>query len=43
MVQPQKRIYIKKILESSICRICEIKKELTMYNPRPGSMYVHLD
>jgi len=43
MVHPQKRIYIKKVLESTICRICEIKKELVMTNPRPGSLYVHLD
>ncbi len=26
MVQPQKRIFIKKILESTIARICEMKK-----------------
>ncbi len=43
IVHPQKRIYIKKVLESTICRICELKKELVMYNPRQGSMYVHLD
>lgn len=43
MVHPQKRIFIKKILESTICRICELKKELVMWNPRPGSLYVHLD
>jgi hypothetical protein len=43
MVHPQKRIYIKKVVESTICRICELKKDLVMYNPRPGSMYVHLD
>ena len=34
MVQPQKGILIKKVLESSICLICELKKELVMYNPR---------
>jgi len=43
MVQPQKRIYIKKVLESTICRICELKKELVNTNPRGGSLYVHLD
>ena len=43
MVHPQKRIYIKKILESTICRICEVKKDLVLFNPRPASMYVHLD
>ncbi len=43
MVHPQKRIYIKKVLESTICRICEVKKDLVLFNPRPGSMYVHLD
>ena len=43
MVHPQKRIFIKKVLESTICRICEIKKDLVLFNPRPGSLYVHLD
>jgi hypothetical protein len=43
MVHPQKRIYIKKVLESTICRICEVKKDLVLFNPRPASMYVHLD
>ena len=43
MVHPQKRIFIKKILESTICRICEVKKDLVLFNPRPASMYVHLD
>ena len=31
------------MLESSICRICEIKKNLVFYNFRAGSIYVHLD
>jgi hypothetical protein len=43
MVHPQKRIFIKKILESTICRICEVKKDLVLFNPRPASLYVHLD
>ena len=43
MVHPQKRIYIKRVLESTICRICEVKKDLVLFNPRPASMYVHLD
>jgi hypothetical protein len=43
MVHPQKRIFIKRILESTICRICEVKKDLVLFNPRPASMYVHLD
>ena len=43
IVHPQKRIFIKKVLESSICRICEIKKFLVFYNFRAGSIYVHLD
>ena len=43
MVHPQKRIFIKKVLESTICRICEIKKFLVFYNFRAGSIYVHLD
>jgi len=43
MVHPQKRIFIKKVLESTICRICEMKKYLIAYNYRPGSIYIHLD
>ena len=43
MVHPQKRIYIKRVLESTICRICEVKKDLVLFNPRPASLYVHLD
>ena len=43
MVHPQKRIFIKKVLESTILRICEMKKFLSLYNYRPGSIYIHLD
>lgn len=43
MVHPQKRIYIKKVLESTMLRICELKKDLSMCNPRHKSLYVHLD
>ena len=43
MVHPQKRIFIKKVLESTICRICEMKRYLIAYNYRPGSIYIHLD
>mgnify|MGYP006999483697 CR=1 FL=1 len=43
MVHPQKRIFIKRTLECTIVRICEMKKDLCLFNPRPGSMYVHLD
>lgn len=43
MVHPQKRIFIKKVLESTIIRICEMKKDMVLFNPRPKSMYVHLD
>ncbi len=42
-MHPQKRIFIKRVLESTICRICEMKKDLCLYNPRPKSLYVHLD
>ena len=42
-MHPQKRIFIKKVLESTICRICELKKFLVFYNFRKGSIYVHLD
>ena len=30
-------------MESTICRICELKKYLVYYNFRPGSIYIHLD
>ena len=43
MVHPQKRAAIKPVLESTIARICEIKKLLVTLNPRSGSVYVHLD
>lgn len=43
MVHPQKRIFIKRVLESTICRVCEIKKDMVLFNPRPASLYVHLD
>ena len=43
MVHPQKRIFIKKTLECTISRICELKKDLAANNPRPNSIYVHLD
>lgn len=43
MVHPQKRIFVKKTLECTICRICELKKDLVLFNPRPKSIYVHLD
>lgn len=43
-MQPQKRIFIKKVLECTISRICDIKKDLITYNAtRPKSIYVHLD
>lgn len=43
MVHPQKRIFIKKTLECTICRICELKYKIIQYNPRKKSIYVHLD
>jgi len=43
MVHPQKRIFIKKVLECTIIRICEMKKDLQTFNNRPGSIYIHLD
>lgn len=42
-MHPQKRVFIKRVLESTICRICEMKKDLVLFNPRPKSIYVHLD
>ena len=30
-------------MESTICRICELKKYLVYYNFRAGSIYIHLD
>ena len=43
MVHPQKRVFIKKALECTISRICDIKKDLITNNARPKSIYVHLD
>ena len=43
IVHPQKRVFIKKILECSISRICEIKNKMVAYNNRKKSIYVHLD
>jgi hypothetical protein len=43
MVQPQKRATIKPVLEATMSRIALIKKDLADYNPRRGSIYVHLD
>ena len=43
IVHPQKRLFIKKVLECTICRICEFKKDLVLKNTRQGSIYVHLD
>ena len=43
MVHPQKRSAIKPVLESTIARICEVKKLLVSLNPRGNSIYVHLD
>lgn len=43
MVHPQKRIFIKKILESTMIRICETKKSMIKEQPRTNSLYVHLD
>jgi hypothetical protein len=43
MVHPQKRIFVKKILESTMIRICETKKKMCEFNPRQNSIYVHLD
>lgn len=42
-MHPQKRLFIKRVLESTITRICEMKKDLCLFNPRPKSIYVHLD
>jgi len=36
-------MFIKKVLESTICRICEMKKFMAMFNYRAGSFYIHLD
>jgi len=43
IVHPQKRLFIKRVLESTMTRICEMKKDLCIFNPRPKSIYVHLD
>ena len=36
-------MFIKKVLESTIIRICETKKKMVEVNPRKDSIYVHLD
>ena len=36
-------MFIKKALECTISRICDIKKDLITNNVRPKSIYVHLD
>ena len=43
IVHPQKRQFIKKVLESTIVRICEMKQDMVVFNNRPKSIYVHLD
>jgi hypothetical protein len=43
IVHPQKRIFIKKVIESTMVRICEMKKDLVLFNPRKKMIYVHLD
>ena len=43
IVHPQKRASIKPVLEAVMSRIALIKKDLVEYNPRRGSVYVHLD
>ena len=36
-------MFIKKALECTISRICDIKRDLIINNVRPKSVYVHLD
>lgn len=36
-------MFIKKVLECTILRICELKTNLILANTRKGSVYVHLD
>ena len=43
MLQPQKRALIKKILESTIIRLLEVKEILIFLNPRPKSIFINLD
>ena len=43
MVHPQKRLFIKRTLECTMARICEMKKDMVDLNPRPYSIYVHMD
>jgi hypothetical protein len=43
MVHPQKRIFIRKVLESTMIRICETKKSMIKEQPRTNSLYTHLD
>jgi len=44
MVHPQKRADIKRIVESTMLRIVEIKSLMSEFYPtRKGTMYIHLD
>jgi hypothetical protein len=36
-------VFVKKVLESTMIRICETKKKMIEVNPRKDSLYVHLD
>ena len=36
-------MFVKKVLESTMIRICETKKKMIEVNPRKDSLYVHLD
>jgi hypothetical protein len=36
-------VFVKKVLESTMIRICETKKKMIEVNPRKDSIYVHLD
>ena len=43
LLQPQKRALIKKMLESTIIRLLEVKETLLVLNPRKTSIYINLD
>jgi len=43
VIQPQKRIALKPLLECTLARICEVKAQLITFNKRPRSDLIHLD
>ncbi|EER08675.1 conserved hypothetical protein [Perkinsus marinus ATCC 50983] len=43
MIHPQKRIFIRQVMEAIIVRVLELKEQLIFFNPRHRSRFVALD